>query len=469
MKKQSLENLKVWLIYVFLGLLVILQTTSRVFTDPIAQMLDSYWISTGLIPYIDFFEHHLLLENYILSTVFLITGQSAAAILVFAFLSVLGVFFCAFLVYSIAKRERFKNPHAASWVFLAGYTGLTMSFLRYDFWAILFALLFFWFRKPFLKGATLFLLFTVNPVTVLGSLALGAYYTIRYFLKSRKKLYAFISGGFLSMILWWLIHIKIPLTTIYYYVFEINNIMAGDFKNGIMEIIFFSAFFIIPLIVFGGYFIWKTRKKEFSSTALLFISAILLQVFVMNLKYGFFTRVKMPALVPVLAILTIFIACYSKKYSNAIFIGYLILTLFVYTPTLTFPLFRWYDTAALLDSCIDTNAQPFHNNEGSIVAPRTDIGPVVPLFRKPAEYYWFMHNILEKSGFSTSGQKKPENPITLCGYTMDLSDFKCSEEIRTELTESCLEIPSIWPISLSSRVMSKASEQKRLLFEKYFT
>ncbi|HSU72806.1 MAG TPA: hypothetical protein VLJ21_03075, partial [Candidatus Binatia bacterium] len=199
------------LLYAAIGMLLLLQAFTHPLTDYPVELMDNFLIAEGRTPYVDFFEHHPVLQNFILSPAFLL-ARPATAFMLYHVLGLIGVGLCAWLVYRIASRNGFRNPHVASLFFLVGYTGLITPFLRYEFWSMLFLLCFFAFEHPFVRGLSLALLGATSPIVVFAAGAMAAVYYVTTFLKDKKTAGIAFVGSLTGVTFWLFLHRDIPFS-----------------------------------------------------------------------------------------------------------------------------------------------------------------------------------------------------------------------------------------------------------------
>ena len=430
MKKE--KKYVILLIYSILGILTVLQAGSQNSTDYIVEILDNYYISQGMIPYVDFFEHHPVFQNTILSPLFNIPLSLKSILFLYELLAIIGVFFSAYLVFLIAKKCEFKYPHAASILFLAGYTGMSISFFRYEYWSMIFLLFFLLFSHPFLKGLFLGLLIVTSPITLFAALAMGGWYTFRNILQQKwKELFVIVSGVTTSILFWRILLYKIPLKLQYEYIFSFNSKVAHLYSLPWKEVLFFTLILSVPILLAGAYSsirLWKTNER--AQLATIFTIVFITQIILMNIVYGFFSRIKLPALIPVLGILIIFIAWYNSRTILIFVLGYLLFTILAFTPSFSFQKVEMIQTISELNSCISKDASYLfeeHIPEG--ITP-------LPLFRKPLEYYWFVHDLVNSSGREYI-PVTIEHPVHICSNIIDQSMVICSEQEVKRLQQHC--------------------------------
>src|SRR3989344_6903772 len=298
--------------YAILTFFVIIQTVSRIHADYITELTINFYISQGLTPYIDFFEFHPLLQNMPLSYLFQLPLSLKSILWLHELLAVMGVLLSTFLVFLLAKKCSLSHPHFASMIFLAGYTGLSFTFTKYEFWSMLFVLIFLVFSNPIIRGIILALLLVTNPMTISGAVLMGCVYL--YLLFKREKLKScslfFLGVSLGVLIILWLFR-DIPALIMYNSIFTFNMNLAHLYSSSWKAVLFFSVPFSIPIIIMGLYASLKISKQdERALLASVFTVVFLLQIVYLNLAYGLFSRIKLPALLPALGVMVIFIAWY---------------------------------------------------------------------------------------------------------------------------------------------------------------
>jgi len=444
---------KKFLLVLYLSIIAvgIVQAFTHPFVDQSVELLDNYFIFQGMTPYVDFFEHHPLLQNFLLSPVFWLTGPSGFALLAYRILAFIGVLFSAWLVYMIAKRN-FANPHAASLFFLAGYTGLVIGFLRYEFWSLLFLLLFLYFQKPFWRGLALAGLGATSPIVVLATIALGLAYVAS--LRKFKPAAFAIGGGLLGLVIWRIVHWNIPVAAMYEAIVIWNNKLGAAYALPFLEVFFFSLIYVgISLIAAAPGAIAGLRKwKPDAVLASVFVATFITQVILMNVVYGMFTRVKLPAFLPVLGVLAIFVAGLKWRTTGIAIGAAAVVTFLAFTPSLAMPELGTIDASVTLNRCVAPDAKfvlEQDTREGRMHAP---------LFREPLRYYWFILTDLEDdingsiTRLATAVDRKfeakqPAMPISICGNSIARDDWMCSEEKLAALQGQCrtyVPAKSIW-------------------------
>jgi hypothetical protein len=429
-------------LYVALGLLAVVQSLTHPFTDQSVETLDSFLLSKGLTPYVDFFEHHPVLNNFLLAPVFWLTGPSTSALVVDTFLGLVGVFFAAWLVFKIARDSRLPNPHAASLFFLVGYTSLVMPFLRYDFWSMLFLLCFFAFRHPFLRGLFIVLCCATSPIVLFAAGAVGGVYLISTFIKNKREAMLAVGGGIVSIVFWLLLHRNVPFSLLYHFIFAFNNKVASLYLTSWQEVVFFTLIFALPLLALA---LWQMvprwKKSDTTATlALIFTTVFVLQIVAMNVVYGAFSRIKLPAPLPLIGLLTVFIAGYSWKRASWMVAAQLLLTLFVYTPSLAFPQLDIIGAGVTLNQCVAPDAK-----FALIEDPHNGILHV-PLYREPAQHYWFAQYIAKAAG-EPYQDAQFANATSVCQNLIERSAWTCTDAELSALQQKCdtLFIPdTLW-------------------------
>ena len=148
------KKLKWKIIYSVIFLYLLVQAFSQSFTDEFVYTRVGYFMSKGLIPYIDFFEHHALFYYVFYVPIFILFRPHVVQIAL-RIISVLFSMISAYLFFNIVKKNKIKSPHYATLLFLLGYTGLPISFLRNEFFAMLCLLLYFYFDNTLLKSISL--------------------------------------------------------------------------------------------------------------------------------------------------------------------------------------------------------------------------------------------------------------------------------------------------------------------------
>lgn len=417
------------LIYTAIGILLIIQAFTHPFTDYPVELMDNFLIAEGFTPYVDFFEHHPLLQNFILSPVFWV-GNPTATFFAYHVLGLVGVALATWLVYRIAHRNRFRNPHVAAIFFLVGYTGLIMPFLRYEFWSMLFLLMFFTFAHPFVRGLSLALLGATSPIVLFATGTMAAVYYVTAFLKERKTALIALTGSMTGVAFWLLFHRGIPFSAIYYAIVTFNNKAGYLYAAPWQEVVFFTLVFVIPVLALALLPMLRAARarNELAVLGLVFMAVFVLQIVVMNVAYGPFSRIKLPAPLPILALAVIFLAMYRVKFASILVVGQLLLTLFVHTPSLALPELDMAGAIGALDRCVASDARSMLN-ENLAALP-------VPLFRQPKEYYWFLYNYYEAAGIA---YVKPtfDEPLSICGNTIEKNAWTCPSEELTLLQDLC--------------------------------
>ncbi|MBI4145265.1 hypothetical protein HY493_03590 [Candidatus Woesearchaeota archaeon] len=392
--------------------------------------MDNFLISEGFTPYVDFFEHHPLFQNFLLAPVFW-TGNFTLAFLIYHLLGLAGVALTAWLVYRIACRNGFRNPHSASLFFLVGYTGLIVPFLRYEFWSMLFLLGFFAFSHPFIRGLSLALLGATSPIVFFATGAMAAVYYVTTFLHDRKAALIAFGGSLTGVIFWLALHRDIPLSAIYYAVVTFNNTVGHLYAVPWQEVTFFTFVFVLPILALALLPMLRAAqaRKDLAVLGLVFMTVFILQIITMNFVYGPFSRIKLPAPIPILVLAIIFLATYRTKFARTLIIGQLLLTLFVSTPSFALPELDMAQAINTLDRCVAPNARIMLNED-----PSTKL--YVPLFRQPNEYYWFLHRYYSAAGI-TYVPPTFEEPLSLCGNTLEKRAWTCTSEELATLQEEC--------------------------------
>ena len=431
-------------LYVAFGVLVLMQAFTYPFADQNTELYDNYFISRGLVPYIDFFEHHPLFQNILLSPIFLLTDGSTSVLIGYELLAIAGVFFCAWLVFKIAVKNGLKNPHAASLLFLAGYTSLTVAFLRYEFWSMLFLLAFFAVSHRFWKGVFIVFLGATSPIVIFSAGAMGAVYAMSMLRKNKREFLWLCLGGIVAFVAWRLLHHNISFASMYYAIFTFNNLVGNlpGYALSWQEVTFFTLFIVIPIILMSIPILWKEwiKKNETAVLTTVFSLVFVLQIIAMNIVYGVFTRIKLPAPLPLIALLIVFAAGYGKKVVSLMVIGEFLLILLAFTPSFSFPQLEVVHAGQALDSCVAENAS-------MLLLPDPHTNNIqVPLFRKPAEYYWTMQSFVIAAGIP---YERPTgiDPISVCINRIEREDWICSAQELDEIRKMCEQIqPSktIW-------------------------
>jgi len=461
--KVETGRLLLWLCYGILAILLVFQAFTHEYVDEHTFMTDAYFVSQGLVPYHDFFEHHPVFFLYLIAPIFSLTGASPAAIIVMRALSIIGVLACAWLVHAIAKRHGLRNPHVASLIFLAGYTGLPVAFVRYDFFAMLFLLLFLYFRGLFLRGFFLTLLASLSPVTFLAAFVVWCYECFNALRTGIGNAAFFIGGSVLASVLWLAVQWKTGFALMYYYVVTFNNLAAPLYAVSWQEVVFFSLFFVLYVVLIGGFLALRRRRtsKDLAVPVLLFAAVFILQILAMNLLAGFGSRLKLPAPIPMMAAFTIFFADIPWRKAVFFIAAQLMLTLFIFTPALSMPILEKVDLSYQLDACVARDASVLYV-DGSVWEERGQI----MLFRTPAEFYWYGASAAPylKAANITYAQKPLADKVSVCGVGVSRSDVLCDDAELKDLDNACLSFHTTE--SIYSRLRRTGCEMTRLCASK---
>ncbi len=429
------------LCYLALTIILVVNAFTHFQQDGDGFISTTFFISQGLVPHQDFFSPHPLFQNYLLAPLSWLAGQSPSILTIYNLLAIVLVLICARLTYTIAKRNGFQNPHAASLLFLAGYTAVTSYFLRYDFWEVLFLLLFFWFKKPLWKGFMLGLLLLMTPVFVFPTGILISTYLLTNFWHDKKKAIEPSLGIALGIVLVALVHIRIPISALIYDVIQWNSALGNYYGVPWMEAVFFSLVYIMAALIIGGIVIFKyLRTKNIALLAASYTSAYVIQIVLMNIVYGPFTRVKLPAAVPIIALMVIFAAYYKPRLASLIIIAHLLLTLLAYTPSLAMPQLEFVEVSQTLNSCVAPDATMMYDQTPPNNVPR------IPLLRQPSDYHWFLRHWFPRLNITLPEHQFQER-LYLCGNTIERSDFVCTSNELEQLQTLCnnfLLPASIW-------------------------
>jgi len=143
----------------------------------------------------------------------------------------------------------------------------------------------------------------------------------------------------------------------------------------------------------------------------------------MNFIYGPFSRVKLPAPVPLLGLMAVFIAGYKVKPAALFIVAQLALTVLVFTPSLAMPQVDLIETADLLDKCVANDAKMYldddYSRQGLIQ---------IPLFRQNGEHYWFGQYIAIEAGVAYQSPQL-NDPLAVGGSIIERDDWQCSEQV----------------------------------------
>ena len=418
-------------VYVALTFLLIIQVFTHPQFDGDDFLSADYFISQGLAPHVDFFDAHPLFTNYFFAQIFWLTGSSPSSLILLSLLDIILTLFCAYLCSAIAKKNSFRNPHVASILFLSSYTAVGFFFQRYDFAAMLGILLFFWFEKPFLRGLTLGFLILLSPITFFAAGVMGLAYLFQTFREHKKKLAPIIVGLLLSLLIWRLVQYQTPLAAMYQDIFVFNGSLGSYYPVPFLEFFFFTGIFEISALLFGTVIIYrKWRESKFVSLAAVFVAAMLFQILMMNIVYGLFTRLKMPALVPITVLMIILISDYKAKIGYLVVAFHLFLVLLAFTPNLSLPLLTDYALANELNDCVKQDATFYYD-----ASPPENVSRV-HLFREPSEFHWYLRHWATRANI-TLPPTAINDSYYICGNTISASAIQCSEEHMQSLQNAC--------------------------------
>ena len=443
-----------WLLlaYALVGLLVVFNGFTRGFIDEPNMLLDIYLISQGEVPYTDFFEHHPLTHTFLLAPLASIIGNGVMLILTLHLLAIASVFLLAWLIFCIARREKFNHPHLASLFFLVGYTALPMSFLRDEFFAMLFLILFFAVSHPFAKGAMLAILGGISPVIAIPAAVLFIAFLIQQ-RNDRRMQGLFVCGTLLGGLIWLGLHRMIVWETWFAKVIVLNSALAADYHRlPFIEVLFFSLIFTIPLVAVAAWYAWR-RARQGNKTAVLavvFGATFIAQIIVLNVINGPWLRLKLPGTLVLLGLSTIFIADARRKFGIVLVALQLILTLFVFTPAFDFPRSEFFAVEAEMDRCVSDTAE---------IRPLLDdhSGKTYAVLLRPLkEYYWGGYYSPPFGPDASAGILR-DDEVDLCMNAVSYSDLRCDDAQVIRLRQRCdslREQSSVW---LQFRKMLKES------------
>ncbi|HSU72819.1 MAG TPA: hypothetical protein VLJ21_03140, partial [Candidatus Binatia bacterium] len=220
-----------------------------------------------------------------------------------------------------------------------------------------------------------------------------------------------------------------------------NNKIGYLYAVSWQEATFFTFIFVLPVLALAVLPMFRTAKSknEFGVLALVFATVFVLQVVAMNVVYGPFNRVKLPAPIPVLALAVIFLATYRGKFAYALVAGQLLLTLFAFTPSFALPELGMADAIGTLDRCVAPDAHMVFNEVQSTKQN-------VPLFRLPNDYYWFLRGFYDEAGVTPTPPPFAD-PLSVCGSTIERSAWTCTASALAGAQQACdnLLVPdSLW-------------------------
>ena len=418
------------LLYAAIGILLVFQGFTHAFTDYPVELIDNFLLAEGKTPYVDFFEHHPVFQNYLLSPVLWLLNP-ATAFVVYHVLGLIGVAVCAWLVYRIAAKNKFANPHVASLFFLVGYTGLISPFLRYEFWSMFFLLGFFAFSHPFARGLFITFLGATSPIVFFAAGAMAAVYYVTTFLKDKKAAFISLAGSVMGVLFWLLLHRDVPLDLMYRLIVTFNSSIGHLYAVSWQEATFFTFIFVLPVLALALMPMLKAAKSknEFAVLGLVFTAVFVLQIITMNFVYGPFSRIKLPAPIPILALAVIFLATHPKKFGYLLVAGQVLLTLFAYTPSFALPELDMASAISTLDRCVAPDARMMFTEEYTTRMH-------VPIFREPNDYYWFLREYYDEAGVNTPPPNF-NNPLTLCGNTIEASAWTCGSAELDAMKQTC--------------------------------
>ncbi|MBI4139469.1 hypothetical protein HY483_00735 [Candidatus Woesearchaeota archaeon] len=417
--------------FVFFSLAVI-QGFHQSLIDEQQMLMISYWISEGKIPYTDFFEHHIVFNNYLFAPLFWIFGKGSALIVAIHIINILFVFCSAWLVWCIAKKNNFLYPHAASIVFLAGYTGIPFAILRSESLVLLFLLLFFFFSNHLLRGIFMALLIGTTPLMIIPGIIVGSVYGIFLLRHNLRSLLFFIFGALLGGLFWLLVFFHVSFQSMYWFVFTYNNLISKIYSLPWQEVFFFTFFFTVPLIVMGAYLAWTSAREgnEYAVLCLIFVLIFILQTIFWNVQFGPWTRIKLPNALPVIGILCPIFARGNRKLLLVFSLYLLLLTMFVYTPSIEARQLKIAGIAGKLDSCVIDDA---------IISIKPDdwSGRVlIELFREPNQFFWTNFYTFKYTNITAVSSSVPDE-ILLCRNGVSRKDIVCSQEMLRNIQKDC--------------------------------
>src|SRR4030042_1128917 len=305
--KVTVKKNKILIIigYTLLFLINLIQSFSQLYTDENTYIKVGYFMSKGLIPYVDFFEHHALFYFVFYLPIFTIFSPVISQIIIRIISSIL-IFLSTFIVYKIVEKNNLGNPHYASLFFLLGYSGLPINFLRNEFFASFVLLLYFYFDNKIVKGILLAVFGSASIMFLPVAIILAIYIFYRLSVKRLKKSLDLFVGLLIGSIPFLLFMIKVPARTLYYNLITVNQLLGKLRTYQWYQVIFFSQILSTPYIIFGIYGLVKKRRKLLAQESIILLIGIYSIIVVSSIMSGGLQKLKLPSYLPALFIFSLF-------------------------------------------------------------------------------------------------------------------------------------------------------------------
>ncbi|MFH2021108.1 MAG: hypothetical protein ABIJ34_06835 [archaeon] len=406
-------------LYLLITVLLLVQSFSHIFIDEGEFVATGYYMASGEIPHKDFVQFHNMFYFVFYLPFFLLSKGPFIHILI-RLISAIFTMICAYMVFSISKKNRLGNPHISALIFLVGYTGMPISFLRNEYFAMVTLLAFFYFENQMIKG---FVLALFGASSIMAIIPAGLLFGYLILSRQKNNSSSYIKGALLATLFFCIFMAFTSFDRLYNNLFELSVMLGPQITRPWHEVVFFSVFFAAPYLFFGGINLIKNWKKNISKEVVLLLIGIFGSILVVSLISNGIVKAKLPSYLPAIAIL----APYCTKLSKKILVAIGLLTILVYTPS--FNGIMYIKNQYQLNNCIknDTIVQKINDNAFII-------------FRERNSYYWYNLKNFAQGNMSLNLREIP-NPITLCGYSMEKTDFICSSSKYNELFAYCNSAP----------------------------